>query len=70
MDILLVLVTLFVLFAWSRAMLRFRDRVITLKEFIFWSVIWGGAIVLAVKSTLQRPDRDQRAPYFFDALRR
>ncbi len=39
-----IIVILFVLFAWSRAFLRFRDHKISLTEFIFWSVIWAGVI--------------------------
>ena len=44
-DILLIVITIFALFAWSRALLRFKDKVISFRAFLFWSVIWGGAIV-------------------------
>lgn len=48
MDTLLIIVVLFVLFAWSRALLRFRDRAISLREFVFWTIIWGGIVVLTI----------------------
>lgn len=35
-----VVVLIFALFAWSRAMLRFKDRKISLGEFFFWTIIW------------------------------
>jgi hypothetical protein len=39
---------IFALFAWSRALLRLRDRKISLVEFLFWSVIWAGVLVALV----------------------
>ncbi len=46
--LLQVLVVLFALFAFSRALLRFKDKEITWKEFLFWVVVWVGVIVLAI----------------------
>ena len=51
MDILLIIVVLFALFAWSRAFLRFREHAIRLNEFIFWTVIWGAIVVLTAFRT-------------------
>jgi len=51
MDILLIIVTVFVLFAWSRALLRFRDRAIALREFTLWTVIWVSVIALTALRT-------------------
>ena len=51
MDILLIVVTFFVLFAWSRALLRFRDRAIKILEFIFWTIIWASVITLTAFRT-------------------
>ncbi|MBI4149877.1 DUF2304 family protein [Candidatus Woesearchaeota archaeon] len=51
MDILLIIVVLFVLFAWSRALLRYRDHAISLGEFIFWTFIWGAVIALTTFRT-------------------
>jgi len=41
-----VIFTLFALFAWSRAIMRFRDKVINFKELAFWSFVWVAAIVI------------------------
>jgi len=35
-----IILTIFVLFAWSRVVLRFRDRQINQKELAFWSCLW------------------------------
>jgi len=43
-SVLQIIVVVFALFAWSRAMLRLRDRKISIGEFIFWSVIWAAVI--------------------------
>jgi hypothetical protein len=43
---------LFALFAWSRALLRLRDKDIGIGEFIFWSVIWAVVIVLSLFPTV------------------
>jgi hypothetical protein len=50
MDIsaLQVIVVVFALFAWSRAMLRLRDRKISLGEFFFWTAIWLMVIVTSL----------------------
>lgn len=40
MTIIQILVLLFVLFAWSRAFLRMREKNIGIGEFSFWSLIW------------------------------
>jgi hypothetical protein len=42
------LVLLFALFAWSRALLRLRDKDISVGEFGFWTIIWMGTIFLAL----------------------
>jgi hypothetical protein len=41
-----VIVTAFALFAWSRALLRFKDRRITVGEFAFWTLIWAGVVTV------------------------
>lgn len=40
--IIKVLVTCFVLFAVSRAYLRYRDGLLSIIPLIFWSVLWAG----------------------------
>ncbi len=39
-----IIVFVFILFAWSRAILRLRDHKISLGEFLFWTAIWGAVI--------------------------
>jgi hypothetical protein len=39
-----IIVVIFALFAWSRAILRLRDREISIGEFSFWTVIWAAVI--------------------------
>lgn len=43
-----ILIVAFSLFALSRLIIRRKDRSVPLGEFIFWSVIWLGAIVLVL----------------------
>ncbi len=46
-----VILILFVLFAWSRAVLRFKGAEIRPLEFVFWSIIWAMAIVAIFSPT-------------------
>ena len=39
-----IVIIAFALFAWSRAVLRFRDRAISVRELVLWSVLWAAAI--------------------------
>lgn len=41
-----ILFTLFALFAWSRAVIRFYTKDLNLKELLFWSVLWLLMIIL------------------------
>lgn len=41
-----IIFTLFALFAWSRAFLQFRNKLMNVKEFSFWSLLWLGLIIL------------------------
>lgn len=41
-----ILFTLFALFAWSRALIRFYAKDLNLKELVFWSMLWILLIVL------------------------
>ncbi len=43
-----ILFTLFALFAWSRAILRFRDRQMNQKELAFWSFLWVAMIAVVL----------------------
>ena len=53
--ILQAIVVLFVLFAWSRVLLRFRDRKISRWEFAFWSMIWAAVIVVLFIPRITEP---------------
>lgn len=48
LSILQIIVILFILFAWSRAILRLRDRKILVSEFIFWTVIWAAVTTMTL----------------------
>ncbi|PIN86275.1 hypothetical protein COV19_05700 [Candidatus Woesearchaeota archaeon CG10_big_fil_rev_8_21_14_0_10_44_13] len=50
-----IIVVLFVLFAWSRVFLRFRDRKVSRWEFAFWSLMWIGALVVLFMPAITRP---------------
>lgn len=41
-----ILLTIFAIFAWTRVILRFRDKLVNAKELAFWTVVWIGAIVV------------------------
>ena len=43
-----IIVVIFALFAWSRAILRLRDREISIGEFSFWTVIWAAVITTSL----------------------
>ncbi len=47
-SVLQIVVVVFALFAWSRALLRLRDRKVSIGEFIFWSAIWTAVIVTSL----------------------
>jgi len=48
MEIIQIFVIVFALFALSRAILRIKDKEITLKEFLLWSFIWIATIVVTI----------------------
>ena len=48
LKVIAILAIAFALFALSRALLRYKDKKISLREFSFWSVIWIGIMVLSV----------------------
>src|SRR3989344_812355 len=50
-----IAVTLFVLFALSRALLRFKDRKISLGTLLFWAVVWIGALVVLYIPSITMP---------------
>jgi len=47
-SVLQIIVVVFALFAWSRAILRLKDRKIVISEFIFWTVIWAAVVVTSL----------------------
>ena len=48
MEAIQIIAILFALFAFSRTLIRFKKTDITIKEFIFWNIIWFGIIIVAV----------------------
>jgi hypothetical protein len=48
MNVIQVLVVLFVLFAWSRAFFRMRDKNISIGGFSFWSMIWIAVLIVTL----------------------
>ena len=64
MLIFQIIVVLFVLFAWSRAVLRLRDHKISRGEFAFWTFIWA-----AVVASMLLPQTAERIAHFFGISR-
>jgi len=48
MILIQILLVAFALFAFSRVFLRFKDKKMTVNEFIFWTLIWLGAAVIVI----------------------
>ncbi len=46
MTPLQIVVVLFALFAFSRALLRVRDGKISIKEFLLWTAAWAGIVII------------------------
>lgn len=47
-TIIQLIALVFSLFAWSRALLRYKDRKIPPMDFIFWTVVWSGIAVVSL----------------------
>lgn len=48
LSVFQTIIIVFVLFAWSRAVLRFKDKKISGRELVFWTAVWGGVAVLVL----------------------
>ncbi len=48
LSALQIVVVIFAVFAWSRALLRLRDRKISFWEFVFWTIIWAAVAVTSL----------------------
>lgn len=48
MEIIQILIVLFALFAYSRVVARTKDKKVNQKEFLFWSIVWIGIIIVAL----------------------
>jgi len=48
MSIIQIIIIVFALFALSRAFLRYKDRLLALGEFLFWTVVWAAVIIVAI----------------------
>ena len=47
-SIIQVLMIIFALFAWSRAVVRLKDKDIGIGEFILWSIVWAAVIIASL----------------------
>lgn len=54
-PILQLIVIAFALFAWSRAVLRFRAGQITFAEFLMWSALWVSAVIVVTRPQWGEP---------------
>jgi len=48
MEIIQIIILIFVLFALSRSLLRFKDKSINLREFMLWLGVWTVTILIAL----------------------
>ena len=48
MEPIQYLIIIFVLFTSSRVALRFRDKKISLREFLFWELLWAGVLLFGI----------------------
>ena len=48
LSVIEIAAIIFALFAWSRALLRLRDRKISVWEFGLWTIIWAGVIIAMI----------------------
>src|SRR3989338_8368673 len=48
LSIIQWIIIIFALFAWSRAILRLKDGEIKFKEFLFWTLLWAGLVVITI----------------------
>ena len=48
MEPIQIVVVIFVIFAYSRVILRFKDKVLSGYEFLFWSSVWISIIIVAL----------------------
>jgi hypothetical protein len=46
MTFIKIFTVIFVAFTWSRAILRFNDKAIGYREFLFWSGIWSAVLLV------------------------
>ena len=54
-PVLQIIVVVFALFAWSRAILRFKNSQIGFAEVAMWSVLWIGACIVVLRPQWGEP---------------
>ncbi len=52
MTLIQILIAIFVAFAGSRVILRFRDKAIGYGEFLFWSTVWAIVLLIVFRPSL------------------
>ncbi len=40
-----VILSIFVIFTWTRVLKRYHERTFTIGEFLVWTLLWGGGVV-------------------------
>jgi len=53
-----IIAIIFSLFALSRVFLRYKDKKLTINQFVFWCIIWVGLITLTLFPNLTAPVSD------------
>jgi len=48
LTVLQIVVLIFAVFAWSRVLLQLKNKNVMLGEFLFWTLVWCGVVVVVV----------------------
>jgi hypothetical protein len=48
LTVLQIIVLIFAAFAWSRVLLQLKKKNVVLGEFLFWTIVWAGVVVVVV----------------------
>lgn len=52
MEVIQIIAILFAIFAFSRVVLRLRDKSLTSKEFFFWGILWILLVLVAIAPSI------------------
>ncbi|MBW2973136.1 DUF2304 family protein [Candidatus Woesearchaeota archaeon] len=48
MEIISIILIIFALFAWSRAILNYKKKRLSINEFVFWTIVWFLVILVSL----------------------